>query len=68
MAIGCQNQVGYGGWCTSTAQCKLTYGSFGGLVCSTTNDQCYCPTSMAMDHCDCLVTQYYDGDTNGCRN
>jgi len=56
--------VGYGSPCTSTAMCKLSLG----LVCSTSNDQCYCPTSMAIDHCDCLVTQYYAGDSTGCGN
>ena len=57
-------QVGYGQPCTTTAMCKLSLA----LVCSTSNDQCYCPTSMAMDYCDCLVTQYYAGDSVGCSN
>ena len=56
--------MGYGSPCTSTAMCKLSLG----LVCSTSNDQCYCPTSMAIDHCDCLETQYYAGDSTGCSN
>ena len=49
-------QKGYGAVCSSTVQCSTALK----LVCSTVNDQSYGPTSLAMNHCDCLVSQYYD--------
>jgi hypothetical protein len=61
MNMGCVLQKGYGAVCSATVQCSTALK----LVCSTVNDQSYGPTSLAINHCDCLVSQYYDNSV-GC--
>ena len=57
-------QVDYGEQCVTTVQCKTSLK----LVCSTSNDQSYGPTSLSVNRCDCLVSQYYQDSTTGCGN
>ena len=56
------NQKDYASTCAATVECKAALG----LYCSTTGNQCECPTSLPAGNCDCTSTQYYKDATSGC--
>ena len=55
-------QKNYAIACTATVECKSALN----LYCSTTGNQCECPTNLPAGRCDCTSTQYYKDTTFGC--